>query len=275
MTLRHQVRDVRHRVALTLNEHGTQLVQKYIYRFASRRLRADDVVFLNYGYEEEPAMRVPLSAEDEPSRYSIQLYHRTATQADLTGTDVLEVGCGHGGGASYLTRTFRPASYTGLDLNPTGIEYCRSRHRVPNLEFRQGDAEELPFADAAFDVVVNVESSHLYPRFPRFLAEVARVLRPGGSFVYADARQSHEIPEWEAALAAFPLRMDAERTINADVMRGMEMILEQWQGVIDRVVPAPARKVVRTFAPAQRAYEGLRTGGPTEYRMYCFTKPSE
>ena len=70
-------------------------------------------------------MAVPLAELDEPNRFPIQLYHRTATQADLSGKRVLEVGCGHGGGASYLVRTLHPASYTGLDLNPAAIALCR------------------------------------------------------------------------------------------------------------------------------------------------------
>ena len=44
-------------------------------------------------------MGLPLEPEDEQNRYGIQLYHRTATQADLSGKKVLEVSCGHGGGA--------------------------------------------------------------------------------------------------------------------------------------------------------------------------------
>jgi ubiquinone/menaquinone biosynthesis C-methylase UbiE len=129
-------------------------------------------MFLNYGYEEDPAMDVPLSAADEPNRFPIQLYHRTANQADLNGKQVLEVGCGHGGGASYLFRTLHPASYTGLDLNSAGIDFCRNRHKFAGLEFRQGDAEDLPFADQSFDAVINIESSQIYPRFTRFIALV-------------------------------------------------------------------------------------------------------
>jgi ubiquinone/menaquinone biosynthesis C-methylase UbiE len=73
-----------------------------------------------------------------------------------------------------------PASYTGLDLNPAGVDFCRKKHKLPGLDFVQGNVEDLPFADQSFDAVINVEASHLYFRFPRFLAEVARVLRPGG-----------------------------------------------------------------------------------------------
>jgi ubiquinone/menaquinone biosynthesis C-methylase UbiE len=169
-------------------------------------------------------------------------------------------------------RTLRPASYVGLDLNPTGIEFCRSRHKLDGLEFEQGDAQELPFADESFDAVINIESSHLYPRFPRFLAEVERVLKPGGHFLYADARTSYEFPAWEEALANAPLRVVSKRVINDEVMRGMEKHQERWKYVIDRVTPVPMRPVIRKLAPVQRAHDNLRTGGPSEYRMYCFTK---
>lgn len=272
MALRNQVKESRNRLAFKLNEQFTQHVQGFIYRYAARRLDGEDVVFLNYGYEEDPAMDVPLSASDEPNRYSIQLYHSTVNQVELDGKEVLEVGCGHGGGASYLTRTLRPASYTGMDLNPDGIDYCRKRHHAAGLEFRQGDAQDLPFADESFDAVVNIESSHLYPRFPGFLTEVARVLRPGGHFLYADARGSYDIPGWEAALANAPLQMVSERGINAEVRRGMEHDLERWQHVIDRVTPIVLRGLVRKFAPAQRAYAELGSDGSVEYRMYCFVK---
>ena len=161
------------------------LVSKYTYRLQSRM--AADVVFLNWGYEEDPPMALPLAESDEPYRFPIQLYHRTATQADLSGKRVLEVGCGHGGGASYLMRTLRPASYTGLDLNRGAVACCRERHNLLGVDFVHGDAEQLPFPDQSFDAVINIESSGAYPHFSRFLAEVARVLRPEGRFLYADS----------------------------------------------------------------------------------------
>jgi ubiquinone/menaquinone biosynthesis C-methylase UbiE len=44
----------------------------------------------------------------------------------------------------------------------------------------QGDAQNLPFPDQSFDAVINVEASHIYPEFERFVGEVARVLPPEG-----------------------------------------------------------------------------------------------
>jgi SAM-dependent methyltransferase len=250
-----------------------QKAQKYIYPYTTRRLAADDVLFLNCGYELDPPMALPLEASDEPNRFPIQLYYRTATQADLSGKRVLEVGCGHGGGASYLMRTLHPASYTGLDLNPAGIAFCRKRHNLAGLDFEQGDAEKLPFLNQSFDAVINIESSLYYPRFPRFLAEVARVLRPGGHFLYTDLRPPQRIVAWEAALANAPMRMVSQSEINAEVMRGSEKNSPQLLGLVDRHVPTFLRGVIRnavSMSISQGCHE-LQSGG-LSYRMYSFAK---
>jgi SAM-dependent methyltransferase len=175
-------------------------VSRYWYPLMTRGLGTDEIVFINWAYEEDPPMDLPLEPSDEPNRVHINLYHRTATQADLTGKRVLEVSCGHGGGASYLTHTLHPASYPALDLNQAGIKLCQTQHSVPGLDFVRGNAEDPPFDDESFDVVLNVEASHCYLHFPRFLAEVVRVLRAGGYFPYADLRPSNEIAQWEADL---------------------------------------------------------------------------
>ena len=130
--------------------------------------------------------------------------------------------CGHGGGASWLARTCQPAKYTGLDLNPTGIAFCQARHRVPGLRFMVGDAQQLPIQRDSMDAVINVEASHCYPDFPRFLAEVARVLRPGGHFFYADFRFRDQFLQWENDLASAPLKLIEANDICEQVLRGMK-----------------------------------------------------
>jgi ubiquinone/menaquinone biosynthesis C-methylase UbiE len=245
----------------------------YWYPFLSRRLEAEDLTCLNYGYEEDPPMGLPLVESEERNRFGIQLYHRVATQTDLNAKQVLEVSCGHGGGASYLVRTLCPASYTGLDFNPDGIAFCQKRHQLPGLDFMHGDAESLPFADESFDAVVNVEASHAYPRLPRFLAEVVRVLRPGGHFLYADFRGRSEFPGWDAALADTQMRQVSERVINPEVLRGLEKNAQRSIDLIDRLVPAFLRPFGRRFAgvPGTGLYRDIERG-KIEYRMYCFTK---
>ena len=181
---------------------------------------------------------------------------------ELRGKNILEVSCGHGGGATYLTRTFQPQSYTALDLNPAGIRFCQQRHRVDGLIFVQGDAENLPFEPDTFDAVINVEASHCYPDFPRFLAEVARVLRPGGHFLYADFRFSDGLAEWEKAIAAAPLKILHTRNINAEVLRGMDRNSARSLDLVARHLPKFLHSLGADFAGVKgsRIHNALSSG---------------
>jgi SAM-dependent methyltransferase len=254
---------------LQSNPFVGKVTTKYLLPLGTRQV-GDDVVFFNFGYEEDPPMALPLAGSDEPNRFGIQLYHLTATQVDLTGKRVLEVSCGAGGGASYIVRTLRPATYTGLDLNPASIDFCRKRHNLPGLDFVQGDAENLPFADQTFDAVINVEAAHQYPNFPRFLAEVARVLRPGGHFLYTDSRRHRAITEWETALADAPMRLISERAIEDEVKRGLRENSRRSLDVISHRAPTFVHGLIR-YGIGALDWE-LRRAGGFAYRMYCFAR---
>ena len=117
---------------------------------------------------------------------------------------VLEVGCGRGGGAAFLTALHTPARYTAVDFSPAAVALAARLHAAaaPRLSFAVGDAERLAFGDASFDVVVNVESSHCYGDVPAFLREMARVLAPGGRFAFADFRGTADCLVLEAQLRA-------------------------------------------------------------------------
>ena len=249
-------------------------LMKYASLALSRYYHGDDVVFFNVGYEEDPPLAIPLEAPDEPNRYCIQLYHRTATQVDLDDKRVLEVGCGRGGGASYLMRALHPAAYTGLDLDPTAVGFCRKRHNLPGLDFVRGDAENLPFPDRSFDAVINIESSHCYPRFPRFLAEVARVLRSGGHFLYADLRPRVCTPDWEAALADASMRMLSRVDIEEQVLRVMKtQMTKNSQPPLDQIDrPVPASMHGEATATQGSGLYRAAQRGDFAYRIYCFAK---
>jgi ubiquinone/menaquinone biosynthesis C-methylase UbiE len=244
------------------------------YPFLTRRLRGEDVFFLNYAFEQEPPMGITLSPDDEPNRACVQLYHHVASQVPLLGKDILEVSCGHGGGANYIARKFEPRRYTALDLNPAAIQFCEQHHRKDGLNFQPGDAENLPFESNTFDAVINVEASHCYPNFARFLAEVARVLRPGGHFLYADFRFAESRAEWEQALATCPLHLQHTRIINSEVLRGMDRNSARSLQLIARHLPKFLHGLGRDFAGVQgsRIYNALVSGELT-YRSYCLEKP--
>ena len=248
-------------------------IWRWWYPFLTRRLRNEDVLFLNYAFESSPPQGIPLCPEDEPARAHIQLYHHVGTQTDLTGMDVVEISCGHGGGASYLARTLRPKSYTGLDLNPTGIQFCKQRHNVPGLSFVQGNALRLPFADESADAVINVEASHCYASFPQFLNEVHRVLKPRGHFLYADFRFSDGLAAWENELAASSFQMIQSRDISQDVLRGLDANAARSEKLVVNCLPKPLQSLGRDFAgiPGSKIYRALQQG-EVKYRSFCFQK---
>ena len=144
--------------------------------------------FLNYGYVPDlsPQYAVVTLPDHYLNRNSVKLVLEVIADCPIEGRRVLDVGCGRGGAVHVLTHFFAPASVTGLDLSPAAIAFCRRAHRDPRVQFELGDAEQLPFANDSFDVVINIESSHTYPNIQSFYNEVLRVLVPGGHFLYTD-----------------------------------------------------------------------------------------
>jgi SAM-dependent methyltransferase len=96
------------------------------------------------------------------------------------GLEVLEIGVGLG--ADHQSFAEGGARLTGVDLTPRAIEHTRRRLELFGLtsELRQGDAEQLPFADGSFDVVYSWGVLHHSPDTKAAFREVHRVLRPGG-----------------------------------------------------------------------------------------------
>jgi fatty-acid O-methyltransferase len=69
---------------------------KYAYAYSTRRLSDEDELLLNFAYDADPPMGLQSEAADERNRGCIQLYYATASQVDLAGKKVLEVGRGYG-----------------------------------------------------------------------------------------------------------------------------------------------------------------------------------
>jgi len=213
--------------------------------------RAADVVpqftVLNYGFSSEPENTV--IAANEPEFYCLRLYEHTVRETPLKGRDVLEVSCGRGGGASFVSRTFKPQRYLGVDLSQENIRLARERAAREGLSFELGNAERLDLRNDAFDVVINIEASHLYDSRGRFFGEVARVLKPGGYFCYTDGCWADDDCTDDLLEAGFELlerleitsnvlhalrKDNARRTALFDAMNNRELREEykHWGGVV-------------------------------------------
>ena len=102
-----------------------------------------------------------------------------------SGQRLLDVGCGTGVVA--ITAARLGARVTGLDLTPELLEQARQNSQVAGLpvEWHEGDAEDLPFEDEVFDVVLS-QFGHIFaPRPDVALAEMLRVLKPGGTLAFS------------------------------------------------------------------------------------------
>lgn len=237
---------------------------RFWYDGLARHFQQTDWTFMNFGYA-EPGLPAPgprLEPVDEPDRFCIQLYDHLVAAVDLRDRKVLEVGCGRGGGCSYLARYRGPSSVVGMDLSPRAVALCQRLHSLPNLQFVPGDAEALPWKDAVFDVVVNVESSHCYPSFRTFVGEVFRVLRPGGHFLWTDGVAQRQLTNrWRAFDEAGFHRL-REQTITAAVLHALDLTTDRKAAYIRRHVPRLFRGPVHDFAGivGTKAYEAMRTG---------------
>ncbi len=117
----------------------------------------------------------------EEHRYRTEWHIPAAAGFDKTrGLRVLEIGCGLGTDGAQFARA--GAIYTGVDLTDAAVELARRRFELENLpgEFRAADAENLDFAGETFDVVYSHGVLHHTPDTQRAVAEVHRVLKPGG-----------------------------------------------------------------------------------------------
>lgn len=244
----------------------------------ARKVGAGEWTFMNYGLDWPAGERAPvLQSEDEPDRYCAQLYLRVAQPGAMAGKDVLEVGSGRGGGAAFLTRYLEPARYTGVDFSPEAIAFCQARHPLDALRFQQGDAEALPFPDNSFDLVLNVESSHCYGSVPRFLAEVTRVLRPGGWFLYADLREPAEMAALGKDLAALPhMRIVETEDLTPHVAASLTADHGRKEKMIAELIPSGQQAMFREFAGMKdsKIHRGLSSRSLL-YQRWAIQKISE
>ena len=153
----------------------------------------DEAAFVRAQYESEHNLRARKSAYinaegDDPREFAF------AAVAEAKPQRVLEVGGGEGELAERIHDELG-AEVIGIDQSERMVEIQRSR----GIDARVGDVQELPFADGDFDVAVAAWMLYHVPDLDRGLAELARVLKPGGRFVAVTNSADHLRELWELA----------------------------------------------------------------------------
>ena len=122
---------------------------------------------------------IPASELCSPNTFWEHIYRYRFAARYARGMDVLDVACGEGyGSASLLAGGAR--SVVGVDVSQETVDHARDKYGV---DARVGDAESLPVADKSFDLVVSFETIEHVQHPHVFIAECARVLKPGGLLI--------------------------------------------------------------------------------------------
>lgn len=140
----------------------------------------------------------PLEALTTPAAAQLVKYAKVRA-----GDRVLDVACGTGVVA--ITAARQGARVSGLDLTPALLERARENSHIAGVEvdFREGDVEKLPFEDSSFDLVLS-QFGHIFaPRPNVAVAEMLRVLKPGGTIAFSTWPPEHFVGRMFALTARY------------------------------------------------------------------------
>lgn len=134
---------------------------------------------------------------NNPARALAQRFYEVPLLLRLGGSvengRVLEVGCGRGVGLPLLLTKFGAAYVQGIDSDPDQIKRAQRRLRGKlegRIDLCVASAEQLPFEDASFDAVFDFGILHHVPVWQSAVAEIARVLKPGGTFFFEEVTRA-------------------------------------------------------------------------------------
>ena len=244
-----------------------------LYQRMAKSQKDSNFRFMNYGFTDGDELQ--LSPEDEGDRLFIQLYNMNIRDVEIKGKEVLEIGSGRGGGASWISRKYNPKSLIAVDYSQEAIRLSQEWFSdQSNLEFRVGNAQQLPLPDQSFDIVYNVESSHCYADIPAFISEVFRVLRSGGKFCWTDMRDKKAMEKMHQNFVQAGFTIESCTDVTENVVSALDIIDEGRREMIRQSAPPSLRRSLETFGgvPGTPIYEALKSGR-IQYFRYLLCKP--
>lgn len=258
---------------------------KFFYNLASRHgAKSDEWSCINYGFIPDDGKLLALessSKKEKCGNTSIQLYHEVANAVPIEGMNIVEVGCGRGGGAAYVAQYLKPKTMTAIDLSTESISFANNTHKpkCPNLHFQTGDALNLPLPADSYDVVLNVESSHCYPDFAQFMREVYRILKPGGHFVMCDLGATKYFPGMEKQMEIVGFSVIVNKDITKNVIDSMKLNSASREQLMRELVSPWWYNNFKFFFVNFAGLEGSNqfnnlVSGEYRYKRYVLQKPT-
>ncbi|HYX87636.1 MAG TPA: class I SAM-dependent methyltransferase [Gaiellales bacterium] len=193
------------------------------------------------------------------------------------GLSWLDVGCGGGALSRSVLDLAEPAEVVGVDPSAPFVEYAAATIADPRASFAVGDAQALPYPDGRFDVVASSLVINFIPDPAGGVAEMARVVRPGGTvagFVWDYAGEMQLMRRfWDAAVALDPdaRELDEGRRMAICDPGRLRALFETagLSGVETRPIDVPT--VFADFDDYWTPFEGGQGPAPT----YCMSLPEE
>jgi ubiquinone/menaquinone biosynthesis C-methylase UbiE len=213
--------------------------------------------------------------EDTGERLIPEGHHQTLTYGEhlsrylttlevVKGKVVLDIASGAGYGTHMIAKQAKKVY--GIDYSAEAIAYAKQHYGAKNIEYKVGDAHEIPLPDDSVDVVVSLETIEHLQKPAKFVAEVKRILRSGGQFIVSTPNDDEFIEGNEFHLHEFDLK-ELQRLITKNFEHakfhyqgsyfGAALLDEEtftkggsWSGKVEKTFGQPKTKAIYYLAIA-------------------------